>query len=321
MRFVHVSSQKIEKIEDRLNAILKRGLCVSLNNQTINLFKMQVIQNKNNLREAVRRVKKDGKTIGFVPTMGFLHEGHLSLIRRAREENYIVVASIFVNPTQFGLNEDLDAYPRDTQRDCDLMASESVDIAFFPTIDALYPQGYVTYVEVEGSMTRALCGRSRSTHFKGVTTIVTKLFNLVSPDRAYFGQKDAQQATVIQQMVRDLDFDVQVVVCSIVRESDGLAMSSRNTYLTPEERADAPILKRALHYATEMIAKGERRAIVIRQNIETQINAIESAVIDYVAVMNAHNLEELETLNGEILIAVAVKFGVTRLIDNIRTEV
>ncbi|BBO88060.1 pantoate--beta-alanine ligase [Desulfosarcina ovata] len=282
---------------------------------------MQIIQSKNELRKAVKSVKRKGKTIGFVPTMGFLHQGHLSLIRRAREENDIVVVSIFVNPTQFGPNEDLDAYPRDAQRDSDLMVAETVDIAFYPTVDALYPKGYTTYVEVQGPMTQVLCGRSRPTHFRGVTTIVTKLFNLVSPDRAYFGQKDAQQATVIQQMVRDLDFDLQVVVCPIVREADGMAMSSRNTYLTPGQRADAPMLNRALLDTKEMIEKGERSVAVVSRNIEKQISGIEDATIDYVAVVNAHTLEEMEMLSGEMLVALAVKFGRTRLIDNIRIEV
>lgn len=282
---------------------------------------MQIIQSKNELRKAVKSVKSKGETIGFVPTMGFLHQGHLSLIRRAREENNIVVVSIFVNPIQFSPNEDLDAYPRDAQRDSDLMIEETVDIAFLPTVDVLYPKGYTTYVEVEGNMTQVLCGRSRPTHFRGVTTIVTKLFNLVSPDRAYFGQKDAQQAAVIQQMVRDLDFDLQVVVCPIVREADGLAMSSRNTYLTPRHRAGAPILNRALLDTKQLIVKGERNAAKVRRNIKKQISGIEDATIDYVAVVNAHNLEEMEMLSGEMLVALAVKFGRTRLIDNLRIEV
>ncbi len=178
-----------------------------------------------------------------------------------------------------------------------------------------------TYVEVEGPMTQVLCGRSRPTHFRGVTTIVTKLFNLVSPDRAYFGQKDAQQATVIQQMVRDLDFDLKVVVCPIFREADGMAMSSRNTYLTPGQRADAPMLNRALLETKEMIAKGERSVTVVKQTIEAQINGIEGAAIDYVDIVNAHTLAEMETINGEMLIAVAVKLGKTRLIDNIQIKV
>lgn len=282
---------------------------------------MKIIHFKEDLRQAVKEIKSRGGTIGFVPTMGYLHEGHLSLMRRARVENDIVVASIFVNPTQFGPNEDLDAYPRDTQRDTDLMRAEQVDIAFFPTAEALYPQGYTTYVQVEGPMTQVLCGRSRPTHFKGVTTIVAKLFNLVAPDRAYFGQKDAQQAAVIQQMARDLEFDVAVVVCPIVRESDGLAMSSRNAYLTDTQRADAIVLNRALRGAAELIAEGERSAAIIKRKIELQIQSVGEVAIDYVTVVNARNLAEIERLAGEILIAVAVQFGRSRLLDNIRIEI
>lgn len=282
---------------------------------------MQIIQSKQNLREVIRDFKSQGAAIGFVPTMGYLHEGHLSLIRRARAENDITIASIFVNPTQFGPNEDLDAYPRDAQRDTDLMAAEHVDVAFFPTVEALYPQGFTTYVEVEGPMTQVLCGRSRPTHFKGVTTIVAKLLNLVTPERAYFGQKDAQQARVIQQMVRDLDIDVQVVVCPIVRESDGLAMSSRNAYLTGRQRKDAVVLNQALRDAAACVADGERRAAVIKAQIERQIQSVEAAAIDYVAVVDADTLEVVDTLSGNILIAVAVAFGKSRLLDNIGIEI
>ncbi len=282
---------------------------------------MQTITAIDDLRATLTSARKDGKTIGFVPTMGFLHQGHLSLMQRAREENDIVVVSIFVNPTQFGPNEDLDAYPRDARKDSQLMAAESVDIAFFPTTDTLYPEGYTTFVEVEGSMTQVMCGRSRPTHFRGVTTIVAKLFNLVAPDRAYFGQKDAQQVAVICKMAHDLDFDLQVVVCPIVREDDGLAMSSRNTYLTANQRKHAPALYRSLQMASEMISNGERSASAVQNAIESQINAAEEAVIDYITLVNAQTMEEVHTLEGEILIALAVKFGATRLIDNIRVTV
>ncbi len=282
---------------------------------------MNIIISKVELRRIVKNARNDGKTIGFVPTMGFLHDGHLSLIQRARKENDIVVTSIFVNPTQFDPNEDLDTYPRDMESDCELMASAGVDIAFFPTAESIYPHGYATYVQVEGNMTQVLCGRSRPTHFKGVTTVVTKLFHMVFPNLAYFGQKDAQQVAVLKQMVGDLDFDVKIVVCPIVREGDGLAMSSRNSYLTPEQRTQAPVLHRSLCKAKEMIANGERSAAIIKQNIEKKIDAIGSAAIDYVAVVNAHTLETMESLKGEILIAVAAKFGDTRLIDNIQIEV
>lgn len=282
---------------------------------------MQVIDNKSALRAYVGKALQSGRTIGFVPTMGFLHEGHLSLIRRARQENDVVVVSVFVNPTQFGPNEDLDAYPRDPQRDIELIRAEKTDIAFFPPVEEIYPQGYATCVQVEAPMTQTMCGRSRPTHFKGVTTVVAKLFNLVKPSRAYFGQKDAQQAAIIRKMVADLDFDTEIVVCPIVREADGLAMSSRNTYLTPEQRRQAVVLSKALFDARAKIAQGERRADVIAGQIENQIAAAAGAVIDYVAVVSARTLADLKILDGQVLVALAVKFGRTRLIDNILIEV
>jgi pantoate--beta-alanine ligase len=279
------------------------------------------IQSKSNLRQAVAEAKSKGQRIGFVPTMGFLHEGHLSLMRRARAENDLVVTSVFVNPTQFAPHEDLDTYPRDAERDTALMRAEGVDIAFFPTVETIYPDGYATYVAVEGPLTQGLCGRSRPIFFKGVTTVVAKLFNLVTPHRAYFGQKDAQQAAVIKQMVRDLDFDLDIIVCPIVREADGLAMSSRNAYLTPKQRADAPTLSRALRAAGERIAAGEREAAVIKAGIEKEIQTVAEAQIDYVEVVDADTMVSLDTIAGKILIAVAVTLGRTRLIDNIRIEV
>jgi pantoate--beta-alanine ligase len=282
---------------------------------------MKVIETKAALHDALEKVRTRRQTIGFVPTMGFLHEGHLSLMRRARQENDVVVASVFVNPTQFGPNEDLEAYPRDAQRDMDLMRTAKVDMAYFPDAAQLYPEGFTTYVEVQGPMTGVLCGASRPSHFQGVTTIVTKLFHLVVPDRAYFGQKDAQQVAVIQQMVRDLDFGLEVVVCPTVREPDGLAMSSRNSKLSPRQRADAVVLSQALLAAKKMIAGGEHDAGVVAHQIKTHINTVEDAVIDYVALVNAQTLANADTLSGEILIAVAVKLGKTRLIDNIRVEV
>lgn len=282
---------------------------------------MQVIETKENLRDEVRRARDAGLTIGFVPTMGYLHEGHLSLIRRAREENDRVVVSVFVNPAQFGPNEDLDAYPRDSRRDITLMTREKVDWAYFPTADQLYPEGYTTFVEVKGPMTQVLCGRSRPTHFRGVTTIVAKLFHLVNPHRAYFGQKDAQQVAIIQQMVKDLDFDLQVVVCPTVREKDGLAMSSRNTYLSPQQRNDALAISKALFEARDMITQGERNPASVSQSITARINDVGDAHIDYVAIVDAWSLAEMKRLEGEVLIAVAVKVGKTRLIDNIRFSI
>ena len=282
---------------------------------------MQTIQSNRDLRKVITNVREEGKRIGFVPTMGYLHEGHLSLMRRARQENDVVVVSIFVNPTQFGLNEDLDAYPRDIERDCKMMASESVDIAYLPTVDTIYPEGFTTYVQVKGPMTQVLCGRSRPTHFRGVTTIVSKLFNLVQPHRAYFGQKDAQQAAVIQQMVRDLNFDISVVVCPIYREADGLAMSSRNTYLTAEQRAGAPVLYQSLCNTMTLINDGERDAATIRQKIQEQIRSVPGTVIDYVAIVDARTLQDVVSITGPTLLALAVKFGNTRLLDNIQIDV
>jgi len=282
---------------------------------------MEIITSKADLRTVVGKCRCAGKSIGFVPTMGFLHAGHLSLMRRARLENDLVVVSIFVNPTQFGPNEDLDAYPRDVRRDTELMQSESVDLAFFPAVEEIYPRGFSTYVEVQGPMTRVLCGKSRPTHFRGVTTVVAKLFHLVSPDKAYFGQKDAQQVAVIQQMVRDLDFDLQVVVCPIERETDGLAMSSRNTYLSPRQRSDAVVLFQSLSEAQQMIEGGERSASTVTRFIRGKIEAVQDAVIDYISVVDAGTLADLQILEGEILIALAVKFGRTRLIDNVRITV
>lgn len=282
---------------------------------------MRLIHSLADLRTAIAQAKAAGHSIGLVPTMGYLHEGHLSLIRRARQENDRVVVSIFVNPTQFGPNEDLEAYPRDAERDMALMRAAETDIAFFPTREALYPQGYTTYVQVEGPMTQTLCGRSRPTHFRGVTTIVAKLFHLVEPQRAYFGQKDAQQVAVIEKMVRDLNFNLQVVVCPIVREADGLAMSSRNTYLSAQQRTDACVLSQALFEARDQVTEGERHAATIGRLIRGRIMAVPDAQIDYVSIVDANTLADLETLTGEVLIAVAVKLGRTRLIDNLRINV
>jgi pantoate--beta-alanine ligase len=282
---------------------------------------MQTIKNKEVLRHAVSDARRSGQTIGLVPTMGFLHQGHLSLIRRAREENDVVVVSIFVNPTQFGPDEDLDTYPRDIERDTALMTDAKVDLVFLPGADQLYPQGYATYVEVQGAMTQTLCGCSRPGHFRGVTTIVSKLFNLTAPHRAYFGQKDAQQVAVIEQMAKDLDFDIEIVACPIVREADGLALSSRNAYLSPRHRKDAVVLSASLFEAEKMVAGGERRAAAVIRHISARIGSVPDATIDYIAVVNAETLADLETLTGEVLIAVAVKLGGTRLIDNIRVTV
>lgn len=282
---------------------------------------MKIIQTVDALRGIITSEKQAGKTIGIVPTMGYLHEGHLSLVRAAKAENDFVVASIFVNPTQFGENEDLDAYPRDLEGDQEKLIGEGVDLLFYPSVEEMYPEGYMTYVTVEGDMTGVLCGSSRPGHFKGVATVVTKLFNMVQPDNAYFGQKDAQQVAVIQRMVRDLNMPIKVVPCPIFREEDGLAMSSRNTYLSPQERQDALVLSQSLFEAKASIEAGERSAQKIIDGIVDKIKTIDYAIIDYVEIVDALTLKKLETLEGEILMALAVKVGKPRLIDNMRVEV
>lgn len=281
---------------------------------------MEIIKTTSALRTAVRKARDAGMTIGLVPTMGYLHEGHLSLMRSARKENDLVVATIFVNPTQFGPNEDLDAYPRDPTHDIALMQSEQVDIAFMPEAADLYPDGYATFVEVKGPMTQVLCGASRPNHFRGVTTIVAKLFHLAAPHRAYFGRKDAQQVAVIRKMARDLDFDLQVVVCPTVREPDGLAMSSRNSYLSDRQRMDAVVISQSLFEARDMITEGERYAQKVIDHIRSRLSAVKQAGIDYVAAVNADTLADIEILAGRVLIAVAVNIGGTRLIDNVAID-
>ena len=258
-------------------------------------------------------------TVGLVPTMGYLHEGHLSLVRRAREECEHVIVSIFVNPTQFGPNEDLEKYPRDLERDLKLMEPFSPDLIWIPTAEIMYPQGYQTWVEVE-AVTDPLEGAMRPGHFKGVTTIVAKLFNAVQPHKAYFGQKDAQQVTVIRQMTQDLNFPIEIVVCPIVREPDGLAMSSRNIHLDAAQRKAASVLFRALSAAKDVYDKGERDAGMLRQ-IMTEVLATEALVqVQYVSCADYDTLEELESIKGTALLSMAVFLGKTRLIDNLVLE-
>lgn len=270
--------------------------------------------------DAVRRAVADARqrslTVGLVPTMGALHEGHASLLRAARAETGFVVATIFVNPTQFGPNEDLSRYPRTWDADLDLCRREGTDLVFAPEPATVYPPGFSTFVEVQG-LQDGLCGASRPGHFRGVATVVLKLFNIVQPDVAYFGQKDAQQARIIRQMVRDLNVPVQIQVCPIVREADGLALSSRNRYLDPDQRREAPVLSRALGEARDRVAQGERDADVIRRELVARIQATPGAVLDYVAVVDADTLQPLDRIQGDVLLAVAVKFGGTRLIDNL----
>jgi pantoate--beta-alanine ligase len=255
-----------------------------------------------------------GGTVGLVPTMGYLHEGHLSLIRRAREECDHVAVSIFVNPTQFGPKEDLAKYPRDLDRDSRLIEPYT-DLLWTPTAEIMYPPGFQTWVDVE-RMSQPLEGAMRPGHFRGVTTVVAKLFNAIQPHKAYFGQKDAQQAAVIRQMVRDLNFPLEVVVCPIVREPDGLAMSSRNVYLDPEQRKAATVLYRALSAAKEAYENGERDADQLRQAMKDVLASEPLAQVQYVSCADYDSLEELETVSGKTLLSMAVFVGKTRLIDN-----
>lgn len=281
---------------------------------------MEVIREIAPLRGRIKKIKGKNMSIGFVPTMGFLHEGHLSLMRKAREENDYLVISIFVNPLQFGVGEDYEEYPRDLERDKELAASVGCDLIFSPPVKEMYPRGYSTFVEVE-RLTERLCGASRPGHFRGVTTVVTKLFNLISPYRAYFGQKDAQQAIIIQKMIQDLNMDLELVILPTVREEDGLAMSSRNKYLTPYQREQALLIYKALQKAQENIEAGERNTERIRELIREIILQGEEAVIDYIEIVDTSEFQPLALLQGSCLIAVAVKLGGVRLIDNIMVEV
>ena len=253
--------------------------------------------------------------VGFVPTMGYLHAGHLSLARRAKEECASVVDSIFVNPPQFGPSEDLSKYPRDLARDLSLLESAGATLVWTPTPEVMYPSGFQTWIAVE-ELTKGLEGALRPGHFRGVTTVVAKLFNAVKPDKAYFGQKDAQQAAVIRQMTKDLDFPIEIVVCPTVREADGLAMSSRNAYLNPDERKAARVLFRALSVAKSIYYKGECGADILRRVMTQTINAEPLAKLQYVSCADYDTLQELETVAGKALLSMAVFIGKTRLIDN-----
>ncbi|WP_084234389.1 pantoate--beta-alanine ligase [Papillibacter cinnamivorans] len=276
---------------------------------------MTVLKEIEGVREQVRAWREQGFTVGLVPTMGYLHEGHASLIRRAAEENDRVVVSVFVNPTQFGPKEDLSSYPRDLVRDIETVERSGGDMIFYPEASAMYPEAYSTYVEV-GGITGELCGRSRPAHFRGVATVVTKLFNIVRPDRAYFGRKDAQQLAVIRRMAKDLNMDLEIVGCPIVREPDGLAMSSRNSYLSKEERADALVLSRALRQCRERFQSGCRDAQALKEEMRGIIAGASSAVPDYVEIVDAVTFHSVKTIEKKALAALAVYIGKTRLIDN-----
>ena len=256
------------------------------------------------------------KSVGFVPTMGYFHEGHLTLVRQARAENSSVVVSIFVNPTQFGPQEDFNSYPRDPQSDLAMLEKEQVDIVFMPSVAEMYPPQFSSWVEV-GKVTERLEGASRPGHFRGVTTVVAKLFNIVQPTRAYFGQKDAQQLVVIKKMVADLNMNLEIVAVPTVREPDGLAMSSRNTYLNPEERKTAVVLYQALGLAQKLWSQGEKNAQAIRQEMTALIQKQPLANIDYLSIADAETLDELDKVKPPALVSLVVRIGKTRLIDNV----
>ena len=283
---------------------------------------MQVITRIDELKKRIHDARVAGKTIGVVPTMGYLHEGHLTLMRQARSEQGFVIATLFVNPLQFGPTEDYAVYPRDLARDSKLAATTGIDVLFAPTVDEMYPAGdgkTLTFVDVE-KITATLCGASRPGHFRGVATVVTKLFNITEADVAYFGQKDAQQVTVIRQMVKDLNMNVRIVAVPIVREIDGLALSSRNQFLSPAERQAALVLSRSLRVAEEMLTGGVREASVLRNAVSDCLAQEALAVIDYIAIVDPQTLQPLSQISGSALVALAVRFGKTRLIDNLLWE-
>ena len=276
---------------------------------------MKVVGTIKEVRELVKEWKKNGETVGFVPTMGYLHEGHGSLITKARENNDKVVVSIFVNPMQFGPTEDLDSYPRDSEKDSKFCESLGADLIFHPEPEEMYHEDFSSYVDMS-VLTEELCGLSRPVHFRGVCTVVTKLFNIVQPDNAYFGQKDAQQLAIIKHMVQDLNMDINVVGCPIVREEDGLAKSSRNTYLSPEERKAALILSKTVKLAKELIDAGEKDADVVVAKMKENIETEPMAKIDYVKAVNGLTMQQQKEIKAPMLIAMAVYIGKTRLIDN-----
>ncbi|MBZ0160708.1 pantoate--beta-alanine ligase [Candidatus Methylomirabilis sp.] len=277
---------------------------------------MQTVHEVDAIQRRCESLRREGKTIGLVPTMGAFHEGHLSLMRSARIEDDVVVVSIFVNPLQFGRGEDFDNYPRDLQGDLAQAERVGVDLVFTPSAEAIYPKGFQTYVDVTG-LTEGLCGASRPGHFRGVTTVVTKLFNLIRPHRAYFGQKDYQQSVTVRRLVADLNMDIEIVLLPTVREADGLAMSSRNVRLTPEERRAAPVLYASLRLVEERVRAGERSAKDILDAMRATIEIEPLARIDYVVLCDPETLQPIDWIEGPVLSALAVRFGDTRLIDNL----
>ncbi len=276
---------------------------------------MKIAETVKAVRQQVKEWRREGLTVGLVPTMGYLHEGHKSLIDKAVEQNDRVVVSVFVNPTQFGPGEDLESYPRDFERDAGICESAGAHLIFHPEPEEMYFQDFCTFVDME-DLTKGLCGKTRPTHFRGVCTVVSKLFHIAAPDRAYFGQKDAQQLAVIRRMARDLNFDVEIVGCPIVREADGLAKSSRNTYLNEEERKAAVALHKGLDAGEKLIGAGETKAAEIVRVIRETISEEPLAKIDYVELVEWDTLKPVDDICGEVLAAVAVYIGKTRLIDN-----
>lgn len=281
---------------------------------------MLVIKNISDLKQEIRKIKKAGLIIGFVPTMGYLHKGHLLLVKKARKDNQKVVASIFVNPLQFGPKEDFNHYPRDLKEDCRLLKKEKVDILFYSSARELFPEGFDAAVEVK-SLSRIMCGKFRPGHFQGVCTVVNKLFNLIEPDTAYFGEKDAQQLVIIKKMAEDLNMNVAIKGLPIVREADGLAMSSRNTYLAKDQRKQALVLYQSLLKAKELIKNKETDSEKIIQHMRKIILKKPAILIDYIEIRNFDTLREVKKIKGKVLVALAAKIGKTRLIDNIIVEV
>lgn len=280
---------------------------------------MKIVETIAEVRAQVREWRQQGLSVGLVPTMGYLHEGHQSLIDRAVAENDRVVVSVFVNPMQFGVGEDLESYPRDMDRDAAICEKAGAALIFHPEPSEMYPEDFSSFVDMS-TLTGGLCGKTRPIHFRGVCTVVSKLFNIVTPDRAYFGQKDAQQLAVIRHMVSDLSFGIEIVGCPIIREADGLAKSSRNTYLNAEERQAALVLSRSLNKGKELMDAGEKDAGKIRRTILDEISAEPLAKVDYVEIVDWNTLEAVETVDGAVLVAIAVYIGKTRLIDNFCVE-
>ncbi len=276
---------------------------------------MKIVKTVDEVRAQVKEWRKEGLSVGLVPTMGYLHEGHQSLIKKSVEQNDRTVVSVFVNPMQFGPTEDLESYPRDLEADAKLVESTGGDLIFNPEPEEMYKDGFCSFVNMTG-LPDALCGLTRPVHFKGVCTVVNKLFNIVKPDRAYFGEKDAQQIAIIMRMVKDLNMDIEIVGCPIIREADGLAKSSRNIYLTPEERKAAVILSKSVALGKKMVAEGEKDAKKIVTAMKELINSEPLATIDYVEMVDMDTMKAIDEVKGHVLCAMAVKFGKARLIDN-----